>query len=67
MIRIETNAGHGAGKPTAKIVIQITHFTGNIACYDVIFVDICYFIPQIEEHTDLLSFMVQTLGMEFKS
>jgi prolyl oligopeptidase len=39
MIRVETKAGHGAGKPTAKI---------------------------IEEHTDILSFLVQALGIEFR-
>ncbi|CAL8082960.1 unnamed protein product [Orchesella dallaii] len=39
LIRIETKAGHGAGKPTAKI---------------------------IEEHTDILSFMTQTLGLQFQ-
>jgi prolyl oligopeptidase len=37
MIRIETKAGHGAGKPTAKI---------------------------IEEHVDVLCFLVQTLGLD---
>ncbi|XP_077296032.1 prolyl endopeptidase isoform X1 [Arctopsyche grandis] len=36
--RIETNAGHGAGKPTAKV---------------------------IEENTDVLCFMVQSMGLSF--
>jgi len=39
LIRIETKAGHGAGKPTKKI---------------------------IEEHTDILAFLVQTLGIQFQ-
>jgi prolyl oligopeptidase len=39
LIRIETNAGHGAGKPTSK---------------------------QIEETTDLWSFVMYNLGMPFK-
>jgi len=38
MIRVETKAGHGAGKPTTKI---------------------------IEEHTDILSFVVQALDVKF--
>lgn len=38
LIRIETNAGHGAGKPTSK---------------------------QIEEATDIWSFVMQNLGMPF--
>ena len=39
LIRIETNAGHGAGKPTSK---------------------------QIEETTDIWSFVMYNLGMPFK-
>jgi len=39
LIRIETKAGHGAGKPTSK---------------------------QIEEATDIWSFVMYNLGMEFK-
>ncbi|XP_049816423.1 prolyl endopeptidase isoform X1 [Schistocerca nitens] len=39
LIRIETKAGHGGGKPTAKL---------------------------IEESTDILCFLVQALGLEFK-
>ncbi|KAL0268493.1 UNVERIFIED_CONTAM: hypothetical protein PYX00_010417 [Menopon gallinae] len=39
LIRIETKAGHGAGKPTTKL---------------------------IEESTDLLCFMIEALGLEFK-
>lgn len=39
LIRIETNAGHGAGKPTSK---------------------------QIDEATDIWSFVMQNLGMDFK-
>ncbi|XP_067008331.2 prolyl endopeptidase isoform X2 [Anabrus simplex] len=38
LIRIETKAGHGGGKPTTKL---------------------------IEESTDILSFLVQSLGLEF--
>jgi len=38
LIRVETKAGHGAGKPTSKI---------------------------IEEHTDILAFLVLTLGIQF--
>jgi prolyl oligopeptidase len=40
LIRIETNAGHGAGKPTSK---------------------------QIEETTDIWSFVMYNLGMPFKA
>lgn len=39
LIRVETNAGHGAGKPTSK---------------------------QIEEATDIWSFVMHNLGMEYK-
>lgn len=39
LIRVETKAGHGAGKPTSK---------------------------SIEEITDIFSFLVRTLGYEFK-
>lgn len=38
LIRVETKAGHGGGKPTAKI---------------------------IEENTDILCFLIQTLGLKF--
>ncbi|XP_038208448.1 prolyl endopeptidase [Zerene cesonia] len=39
LARVDTKAGHGGGKPTAKI---------------------------IEEHTDILCFMTQTLGLKFE-
>ena len=57
MIRIEMKAGHGAGKPTSKIVCHLNNYYDKVMYF--------YELFQIDETADIYAFMAQTLGMSW--
>jgi len=60
MILVETNAGHGAGKPTSKKVIHNFYWNRILVNSRLIF----FWYLQIAESVDMFSFMVQALHLE---
>lgn len=58
MIRVETRAGHGAGKPTTKIVTHM-QFLQRIS-------DPNLYILQIDELTDTYCFVARSLNLTFQ-
>lgn len=60
MIRVETKAGHGANKPTSKMVTLLCLSVSSIRSI----IKMAWFFTQIDEHSEVMAFLARALNLE---
>lgn len=65
IIRIETKAGHGAGKPTSKVVSVQKCLTLKKRRNAFNFTALCFDVLQIDECADIYGFVGKVLGIDW--